>query len=288
MLNNTINKTTVILLTALWTMHAALCSASEYVNPSVPSAFARIIYQSNAECKRQIYIVAQCHRDALSGLNGMDTVKVQAEIYRLGEWLIANKNVGFLLPEGYFQNNQSDKLPLSPNPELHATAPISDDVLIKQLSDTKRFMSADRLLSSNFNVILRQVEDRDLYYHIRSLLQTLTFDVSTKPLLEDIEYQQKKRSGTFLQNIPKIFAVETNEGRPKFQNALMTIGFAHIKDILKFLQERKIEIAAPPGCVYDPQKNFCELDTLTAQYGITVILPNTLAENKELLAATLN
>ncbi len=64
--------------------------------------YGEVIYQSNGETYNQIYIIGLEHRDSITRSNGTNTSKVQAEVYKIGEWLILNEGLRLLLPEGFF------------------------------------------------------------------------------------------------------------------------------------------------------------------------------------------
>src|SRR4030043_519625 len=69
---------------------------------TVLSRYGEIIYQYNEKSPQQLYVSGMSHRDSLTRRNGSQTSRVQAEIYKIGEWLIHNRELELLLPEGYF------------------------------------------------------------------------------------------------------------------------------------------------------------------------------------------
>jgi hypothetical protein len=63
---------------------------------------------------------------------------------------------------------------------------------------------------------------------------------------------------------------------------MFTIGMAHVDEIIRFLRDGKIDIKAPP---FSPQHQDLQaiLKLTEAGYGVTVILPRTLVEDREAL-----
>jgi hypothetical protein len=57
-------------------------------NLKIPVEYGEIIYRFNEKSPNQIFIIGIRHRDALTCLNGDNTSRVQAEAYKIGDWLI--------------------------------------------------------------------------------------------------------------------------------------------------------------------------------------------------------
>ncbi len=249
----------LVALACLFTNQATASEPPEAAFPAFPAEYGEVVFHRVGENQQQVYIIGQSHRSSRTGLNGSDTVRVQSEIYRIGEWLIREKEVGLLLPEGFFQKTQKgpeaaiDRESFSfDNPTLH-----------QKLSDTRRFVNADMLLNASYNIRLAQVEDEELYRNVGALLRQMRYHPLTDPC--ELELVQEQRTAVMLQNIPA--AVEKAFGCGEIENrkAMFTIGMAHMPELLGFLEK-------------DNRTNYASLRLLDQGYGVTVILPRTLAE----------
>ena len=76
-------------------------------NSILPPQYGRVIYQLNEKSPNQVFIIGLSHRDTLTCLNGDNTSKVQAEVYKIGDWLIHNQGLELLLPEGFFKSTST-------------------------------------------------------------------------------------------------------------------------------------------------------------------------------------
>ena len=54
----------------------------------IPDEYGTVVFQERPDLPNQIYIVGQCHRSGVTGANHELTIQAQAEIFRIGEWLI--------------------------------------------------------------------------------------------------------------------------------------------------------------------------------------------------------
>ncbi len=134
-------------------------------SPAIPEGLGKVIFQIPGNGDKEVYIIGQSHRSAISGANGTHTVKAQAELYRIGEWLVQNENVRLLLPEGFFKRSPAvsiKKASLSDSDPVKA-APLDDQTLEEKLADTNVFVNADMLLKANFDIQLQQVEEPEIY-----------------------------------------------------------------------------------------------------------------------------
>jgi hypothetical protein len=68
------------------------------------------------------------------------------------------------------------------------------------------------------------------------------------------------------------------------RSALFTIGLNHIKDIFRYIENEKIYIESPNGIQSDTLVS--NLTLLQSGYGITIIIPRTLADDHKLLRMT--
>jgi hypothetical protein len=269
-------------LVVLWAVAPVLAGSQKPALP-LPSEFGEVIYQREGEGDSHVYIICQSHRSARTGDNGANTVGVQSEVYRIGEWLIRNKNVGLLLPEGYFRRGNSQPVlqPVAFEAKRTGKQKLSfdDDALRAILSDTSRFANADKLLSDSYDISLQQVEDRELYHSILDFL----FRTDRKQGLDANEIRilshlQEKRSAVMLQAIPAAINREMQQGGISQPKAIFTIGLAHLSEVMRFLNEGKIEISSPqPSNAVEKG----ELKLLQENYGITVILPRSLTTDQE-------
>lgn len=263
------------------------CHAAMAVSRPIPDRLARIVYQEKPESKQKIYIVAQSHPSALTGENAADTLQVQAEIYRIGEWLIENRGIGVLLPEGYFQKETkgaSIKTRCGREVVRDGRA-LPDATLLDRLAATDHFVNAGLLLHDDFGISLRQIEDRGLHANVCLLLGELVQpepDDNLPAIAAALDYQQKKRSAALLRNIPDALAAGADDQERFRGNALLTVGLAHLKEMVAFLRNGKT-VVDPFSRGAERSKGYCcDLAQLKNNYGITILLPPTLAQNKDL------
>ncbi len=255
----------------------------------LPPQYGRVIYQINPESPNQLFIIALGHRDTLTCLNGDNTSRVQAEVYKIGDWLIHNQGLGLLLPEGYFKSTSTkveEKNTSAPDKE-NSCALMEMKVLEERLSDNKVYLNAEMLLKETHPLRLRQVEDKGLYDALRNDLIKLVScrnDSSDYSLLNSkLEYLQEKRTAGILQKIPGIIDDEFQQGNIKSRKAILTVGMYHLHEIIRYLNENKIRIHAPLPASEETKDYQAELNILKAHFGVSVILPRTLADDQKIL-----
>jgi len=132
-------KKILFLLSAFFSFLLVTPSNAQTI-PEVPAQYGEIIYRFNEKNPSQIFIIGIGHRDALTCRNGENTSRVQAEIYKIGDWLIHHQGVELVLPEGFFQKTRQPTLKKKNFnvPERGSScAPIQMAVLEKRLSDNK-------------------------------------------------------------------------------------------------------------------------------------------------------
>jgi hypothetical protein len=273
----------VPVLALLLTTTPGIAATTVAAAQAIPVEYGQVIYHKDGNRDSHLFIIFQSHRNAGNGSNGPNTVAVQSEIYRIGEWLIRHENVGLLLPEGYF-NQRSQHSSVQPasfrRGRSGAQRHFLDDATLKKvLQDTSRFINADRLLMESYGIRLQQVEDQDLYHSILDFL----FRPSRQQGLDEREigilsYMQEKRSAGMLQAIPAAIDRELRQGGIIQRKAIFTIGLAHLNEMIRFLQEGKIEIYSP---LLQEIVDQGPLKLLDADYGITIIIPRSLAEDQE-------
>jgi len=176
----------------------------------IPKEYGEVIYQSYGETSKQLYIIGVEHRDAITRSNGINTSKVQAEVYKIGEWLVLNEELGLQLPEGFF-TKKTGKAVLSRSPaEERTIEPKSLDFgdLEKRLADNRTYVNAEMLLKQNYGLRTRQIEEKILYDGVHDAICKLpikgTPSCDFLPLKSRLDYLQEKRVAAMLQKIPGV------------------------------------------------------------------------------------
>jgi hypothetical protein len=145
------------------------------------------------------------------------------------------------------------------------------------------------LLMEYFNMHVSQVEEENIYNGVlKSLgkLKTAGFDgLASRQNIDELLYLQQKRTATQLQKIPGLIEAEFLHGTIRNRFAMFTIGLNHIQDIIRYLENNMIQIHAPPSGNNLENYN-AELDLLNKGYGVAIIIPRTLADNRRLLQKT--
>ncbi|MEW6520084.1 MAG: hypothetical protein AB1461_11780 [Thermodesulfobacteriota bacterium] len=265
-------------------------SAAEH--PQLPSAYGEIIYRINEESAGQVYIIGISHRDAESRSNNDDTVRTQAEIFRIGEWLNSNRQLELLLPEGYFRSD--GEAAGQPHPVRGVSSlsgsRLNNELLFARLADESRFVNAEMLLLEQFDMHASQVEDRGTYQAVCKSLDELMRDscerLPTVDKLAELQYLQEIRTARLLQKIPAAIAYELAQGTIRNRSAMLTIGLNHIQDIIRYIQENTIRVAVPRSAGSGLANFQAEPELLRQGYGITIIIPRTLADDRPLLRLT--
>jgi hypothetical protein len=254
-----------------------------------PTQYGEIIHQWDKESPGQLYIIGIGHRDTLTRANGDNTSRVQAEVYKIGEWLIHNRDVGLLLPEGFFKSpaTKSDLLPIKAS-EKEITCPEPTDMLTleQRLADTRTFINAEMLLKAHHPVKTAQVEDPALYMEVRNDLLKLVNNPAPycDPLLiSELDYLQEKRTAAMLQNIPGVIDQEFRKGAIHHRKAIFTIGLAHLRDIIRYIDERKITIHPPASAPGGGKEYSAGLKLREDKFAVSIIIPRTLANDQKVL-----
>ena len=261
---------------------------STKANPCVlPGDYGEVVFQYNEKNPNQLYIIGIGHRDTLTRSNGDRTSRIQAEVYKIGEWVIRNKGVQLLLPEAFFAEDLRKTTEKGGRSRyLPAVSGAGNmEYLERIFSDDRTFVNAEMLLEESFPLVLRQVEDQTLYqtvYEDIRLLAGSKEDAEDISLIRsELHYDQQRRVATMLQKIPGIIDGEFLEGRIDSKKALFTIGLSHIADIISYLEEGKITLHSP---LFPPVKHkdyVEELSLVKEGFGISVILPKTLVNGCE-------
>ncbi|MGZ3538741.1 MAG: hypothetical protein ACXVAB_12000 [Thermodesulfobacteriota bacterium] len=258
-------------------------------NSILPPQYGRVIYQLNEKSPNQVFIIGLSHRDALTCLNGDNTPKVQAEVYKIGDWLIHNQGLELLLPEGFFKSTSTkiEEKDISAPGTPNRCALLDIKLLEERLSDNKAYVNAEMLLKETHPLRLRQVEDKGLYDAVRNDLVKLISsrnDSGDYSLLKSkLDYLQEKRTAAMLQKIPEIIDDEFQRGSIKSRKAILTVGMYHLHEIIRYLNENRIIIHAPLPASNEIKDDHSELNILKEHFGVSVILPRTLADDQKIL-----
>lgn len=284
----------IILLLSAWlfVLTMLLPVTAMAATPSVPGfsdmplEYGKVIYRINENSPKQLYIIGISHRDPQTGRNGSTTIQTQTDIFRIGEWLHRNRELQLLLPEGYFTAAET-----CPPALAQGSSNRLDNFLLRQkLADESRFVNAEMLLKENCSLRVSQVEERSIYdavfRSLRNLKATGTAQSSPQEQLAQLQYLQEIRTAVLLQKIPAIIDNELNNGRIHNQSAMFTIGLNHLQDIVRYFQNNAIQINSPDAARVQPANYTAELNLLKTGFGVTIIIPRTLADDARLLQMT--
>lgn len=259
--------------------------------PGLSPDRGEVVFTCNQRSPNQIYIIGMGHRDTLTHANGSNTMKSQIEVYRIGEWLIQKEGLELLLPEGFFSKEASDekkdliKTAASVNSKIVS---FDTKTLEEKLGQENVYINAEMLLMESHSIKSKQVEDINLYNAAReniNLLEKYGDDTFESLYIKSgLDYLQEKRTAVMLQNIPVVIDREYSAGRIKSKKAIFTIGLSHISGIIKYLKQNKIEIISPAFTQYEDYLSGVKL--LENDFGVTIIIPRSLADNRELLKLT--
>lgn len=229
------------------------------------------------------------HRDTVTRLNGSLTSRVQAEVYKIGDSLIHQQGLELLLPEGFFRSK-------TPKVEVKAAkaeagkaakcAEFSDmNVLLSRLGDNRTYVNAEMLLKEGHPIQMEQVEDEPLYFTVRDcilkLVKTASNSCDYPSVKSELAYLQDRRTAAILQNVPEIIDGEFQHGKINEKRGVLTIGMSHIPKIIQYLNDRQIRI---PHTGSDKGTDYvAEVNLLKENFGVTIIIPKTLAEDHNTL-----
>ena len=255
---------------------------------ALPPQYGEVIYCCNAKSPNQLFIVGMSHRDSITRLNGLNTSRVQAEVYKLGEWLIQNRGLELLLPEGFFKRKSQTAKKIVQTADGNGThsAPLDIKVLEEKLSDTTSFINAEMLLIKNYHLRAQQVEDPKWYEAVASFIRKLLASKDSSDyyrVKSELDYLQERRTAAMLQDIPGIIDAEYQQGSIKGKKAFFTIGMSHLYKIIKYLDENKIRIYSPLADSNQNEDYVAALNLLRENFGVTIIIPRTLADDQRIL-----
>ena len=256
----------------------------------IPVEYGQVLCRFNEESSNQIFIIGISHRDSLTCLNGENTSRVQAEVYKIGDWLIHHQGLELLLPEGFFAitTGKTGKENRKIVEKRSDCTELSDPkVLEAKLSDNRTYVNAEMLLKENHPLRLRQVEDKALYDAVRSGLLKLVNcgeeESRYSALKTDLDYLQEKRTAAMLQKIPEIVEAEFRQGNIQSRKAIFTIGTSHLHKIIQYINESRIKIDAPLLASSGSKDYIAELILLKQNFGVSIIIPKTLAKDQKTL-----
>jgi hypothetical protein len=267
-----------------------LSSLSAGTNLAVPPEYGELIYRCNEKSECQVFIIGTSHRDSLTSRNGPNTSKVQAEVYRLGEWLIRNQELELLLPEGFFKkktaNINPEKVEEAPR-EKKKAEPMDRESLERRLS-SRAYVNAEMLLKENYHVRTEQVEDWGFYDAVRNGISKIgaTGGSSSEYFVQKagLDYLQERRTAAMLQNIPAAIGSAYGRGSIKTKRGLFTIGMSHVLPIIKYLNEKRIRIFSPLlASSHTVEDYVAELNLAKENFGVSVIIPRALANDPQVL-----
>jgi hypothetical protein len=265
---------------------SALPSTAE-TSPIVPPEYGEVIYRHNEESPNQIFIIGLSHRDSLTCLNGDMTSRVQSEVFKIGDWLIHHQELGLLLPEGFFKSSSPKSQKNLISAAQSNCASYDMKILEKRLSDDKIYVNAEMLLKETHPIRLGQVEDKKLYDAVRASILKLASNQGPAcdyaVLNSELEYLQERRTAAMLQKIPEIVNDEFQQGNIKNRKAIFTVGLFHIHEIIRFLNENRIQIDAPKPASAGLKDYTAELNLQKENFGITIILPALLTKDQKIL-----
>ncbi len=259
------------------------------ISVKIPPQYGEIIYRFNEKSPNQIFIIGISHRDALTCLNGANTSKVQAEIYKIGDWLIHNQGLELLLPEGFFKGPTTgvEKKKVKAPEKVSSCTSLDTDTLEKRLSDNNVYINAEMLLKETHPLRLAQIEDQELYDAVRAYIVKLAGHRGSSSdyslLNEELGYLQEKRSAAMLQKIPEVVDAEFQQGNIKSKRAIFTVGMFHLHEIIEYLDQNRIVIRHPLPVSNSTKEYTSELNLSKENFGVSVIIPRTLASDQKTL-----
>ena len=283
------------LLTLPLSIGDKIVGSSEFIpatDPSmIPAQYGEIIYRGNEKSPSQLFVIGMSHRDSLTRRNGNQTSRVQAEVYKIGEWLIHNRELELLLPEGYFAGKagkiENESLTVALEKKRDCPAPVDMDTLEEILSDNRTLVNAEMLLRDNYPTLkIRQVEDRALYETAKKRITELIDQRDSCDYLllrSELDYLQERRTAAILQRIPGIVNEEFQQGHIKGRVAILTIGMYHAHKIIRYLNDHKITVYSPLDKSGKGEDYTAELNLEKEKFGVTIILPKTLVNNQRIL-----
>jgi hypothetical protein len=279
-----IHRTLLGALVTLLSLFPVVSFSLAETDLKIPADYGEVIYQCNAKSPNQLFIIGLNHRDSLTRLNGAKTPRVQAEVYKIGDWLIHQEGCELLLPEGFFKTRTAG-VAKAKGP----AKPVMDDMtsLEQRLADNRVFVNAEMLLKEHHPLRLQQVEDKALYDAVGAGIFKLVNGSDSSSdylsLKSELDYLQERRTAAMLQKIPEIVDLEFKQGSIKNRKAIFTIGLSHLHKIISYLSQSRIAVYSPLLTSDKSGDYVAKLDLFKADFGVSVIIPRTLANDRKVL-----
>jgi hypothetical protein len=102
----------------------------------------------------------------------------------------------------------------------------------------------------------------------------------------ELDYLQERRTADLLQRIPGIVNDEFGQGNIKAKKAIFTIGLAHVRHIVEYLNKGQIEIPSPSPALNKGKIYRADLNLRKENFSVTVVIPRTLIEDRKVLEMT--
>jgi hypothetical protein len=256
----------------------------------LPVQYGEVIYQTTEKGPNHLYIIGTSHRDSLTCLNGSLTPKVQAEVYKIGEWLIDQRGIELLLPEGFFKNGNkkvSKETTQSVKGKKRPLEGADIKALEERLSTNKTYVNAEMLLIRDHSLRVQQIEEKGLYdavgNGISKLVNSGKDSCNYTVQKSELDHLQERRIAAILQKIPERIDEEFRQGNIRERKALFTIGMSHLPRIIKYLNDKRITIYAPLLASNKTDDYLAELDLSKGNFGVLILIPRTLADDQEIL-----
>lgn len=278
-------KTLVLFLMFLLCLFIPSIGITQDGRPALPAEYGKVIYRCNEGSPDQLFIIGIGHRDSLTRAKGEHTVGSQVDVYRIAEWLVRNKGLELLLPEGFFSGEKKEAPAVA-----RAVRRTSFDTgtLERRLGSDDVYTNAEMLLMESHGIKSLQVEDTRLYNEVSDRILQLEKNrdnpYGSLYIKASLDYLQERRTAAMLQKIPDIIGSEFSRGGIKHKRAIFTIGMDHLSMIIRYLKQDRIEIRSPAFTSFDDYLSGVKL--LEKDFAVTVIIPGTLAHDRELLRLT--
>jgi hypothetical protein len=260
-------------------------------NLKIPAEYGEVIYESSQESPNQLFIIGISHRDFFTLRNGSNTSRVQAEVYRIGDWFVHHQGVELLLPEGFFKNGAAKIEKPYPKAEFKKGSSREDfsdtKALEERLSEDNTYVNAEMLLKERHQLRTEQVEDKELYDAVSKCIVELvnceTNSSDSLLLKSEADYLQERRTAAMLQKIPEIVDKEFRQGNIKNRKAILTTGLSHVPKIIEYLDSKRIAVYSPLSISKKSEDYVADLNLTKENFAVYIIIPRTLASDKKVL-----
>ena len=257
---------------------------------TLPAEFGEVIYRWYPRSPNQLFIIGMAHRDSLTGLSIPRVSRAQAQVYKLGQWLVQRERCELLLPEGFFATpatKTEKEMRTAAEEKLSCPESIDLKTLEEKLSDNRSFVNAELLLKRNYSLRLRQVEDAASHRAVGGLIRKLVDCGNDKAeylrVKSELDYLEEKRTAAMLQRIPGVIQAEFQQGNIKARKAIFTIGLSHLPRIIRYLEENKVSITSPIPGPGKQEVYTADLNLKKENFGVAVLLPQALAGDQKTL-----